>query len=85
MLWCLTWHMRVCCRDVLTQFHSYELNKHVDQAYQTLLFGTDAMTSWVNGIACSQNPDSKDFARGSADAVKRWLLCVAPPSRLPRT
>jgi glucose-1-phosphate adenylyltransferase len=54
---------------VLTQFHSFSLNRHVWQSYSREL-GRDG---FVDVIAAEQTPTSADWFQGTADAVRQSM------------
>mmetsp|Transcript_31667 Transcript_31667/g.38247 ORF Transcript_31667/g.38247 Transcript_31667/m.38247 type:complete len:518 (-) Transcript_31667:519-2072(-) len=57
---------------VLTQYNSHSLNAHVSAAYPLTHFQANN-SSFVEVIAATQTPDSQEWSKGSADAVRRCL------------
>ena len=66
-------------RFVLTQFNSHELNAHVARAYPPALFGGPAQQGFVDVLACHQTAENSEWAKGSADAVRRHLRQIMDP------
>ena len=66
-------------RFVLTQFNSHELNAHVARAYPPALFGGPARQGFVDVLACHQTAENSEWAKGSADAVRRHLRQIMDP------
>mmetsp|Transcript_2687 Transcript_2687/g.9759 ORF Transcript_2687/g.9759 Transcript_2687/m.9759 type:complete len:498 (+) Transcript_2687:245-1738(+) len=58
---------------VLTQFNSLSLNRHLAQAYPPRLIGNWSTQSMVDVLAATQRPWSKEWYKGSADAVRNHL------------
>jgi glucose-1-phosphate adenylyltransferase len=59
---------------VLTQFNSASLNKHVIQTYKFDMFGG----GFVDILAAEQTPESKEWFKGTADAVRKSLRHLLP-------
>ena len=55
--------------NILTQFNSESLNKHVSKAYKFEVFSG----GFIEIIAADQTADSMDWFQGTADAVRRSL------------
>jgi glucose-1-phosphate adenylyltransferase len=56
--------------DVLTQFNSHSLHRHITQTYNFDTFHT----GFVEILAAEQTPDSNDWYQGNADAVRKQLF-----------
>jgi glucose-1-phosphate adenylyltransferase len=56
--------------DVLTQFNSHSLHRHITQTYQFDTFHT----GFVEILAAEQTPESNDWYQGNADAVRKQLF-----------
>jgi glucose-1-phosphate adenylyltransferase len=56
--------------DVLTQFNSVSLHRHITQTY---VFDTFS-NGWVEILAAEQTPRSTDWYQGNADAVRKQLF-----------
>ncbi len=52
---------------VLTQYNSASLHRHITSAYQQVLHGS------LQILAASQTPESEDWYRGTADAMRKQL------------
>lgn len=55
--------------DVLTQFNSHSLHRHISQTYNFDAFHL----GYVEILAAEQTPDSADWYQGTADAVRKQL------------
>lgn len=58
--------------DVLTQFNSHSLHRHISQTYNFDAFHT----GFVEILAAQQTPDSADWYQGTADAVRKQLFQI---------
>jgi len=58
--------------DVLTQFNSHSLNRHIVQTYQFDAFHT----GFVEILAAEQTPQSADWYQGTADAIRKQLFQI---------
>ena len=56
--------------DVLTQFNSHSLHRHITQTYNFDTFHI----GFVEILAAEQTPDSNDWYQGNADAVRKQLF-----------
>jgi glucose-1-phosphate adenylyltransferase len=56
--------------DVLTQFNSHSLHRHITQTYNFDTFHT----GFVEILAAEQTPASTDWYQGNADAVRKQLF-----------
>jgi glucose-1-phosphate adenylyltransferase len=56
--------------DVLTQFNSVSLHRHITQTYHFDAFAR----GWVEILAAEQTPRSSDWYQGTADAVRKQLF-----------
>ena len=56
--------------DVLTQFNSHSLHRHISQTYHFDTFHT----GFVEILAAEQTPESTDWYQGNADAVRKQLF-----------
>ena len=56
--------------EILTQFNSVSLHRHISQAYNFDVFHT----GWVQIWAAEQTPQSADWYQGTADAVRKQLF-----------
>ena len=56
--------------DVLTQFNSHSLHRHITQTYNFDAFHT----GFVEILAAEQTPESTDWYQGNADAVRKQLF-----------
>jgi glucose-1-phosphate adenylyltransferase len=56
--------------DVLTQFNSHSLHRHITQTYNFDTFHT----GYVEILAAEQTPESTDWYQGNADAVRKQLF-----------
>jgi glucose-1-phosphate adenylyltransferase len=56
--------------DVLTQFNSHSLHRHITQTYNFDSFHT----GFVEILAAEQTPESTDWYQGNADAVRKQLF-----------
>ena len=59
---------------VLTQFNSASLNRHIIQTYRFDMFNG----GFVDILAAEQTPDSLEWFRGTADAVRQSLKHIIP-------
>ncbi len=58
--------------DVLTQFNSHSLNRHVTQTYHFDVF----RAGFVEVLAAEQTPESADWYQGTADAIRKQLFQI---------
>jgi glucose-1-phosphate adenylyltransferase len=58
--------------DVLTQFNSHSLHRHINQTYTFDAFHT----GFVEILAAEQTPESADWYQGTADAVRKQLFQI---------
>lgn len=58
--------------DVLTQFNSHSLHRHISQTYHFDAFHT----GFVEILAAEQTPESADWYQGTADAVRKQLFQI---------
>ncbi len=58
--------------DVLTQFNSHSLHRHITQTYNFDTFHT----GFVEILAAEQTPESTDWYQGNADAVRKQLFQI---------
>ncbi len=58
--------------DVLTQFNSHSLHRHITQTYNFDAFHT----GFVEILAAEQTPESADWYQGTADAVRKQLFQI---------
>jgi glucose-1-phosphate adenylyltransferase len=58
--------------DVLTQFNSHSLHRHISQTYNFDAFHL----GFVEILAAEQTPDSADWYQGTADAVRKQLFQI---------
>lgn len=58
--------------DVLTQYNSHSLNRHIAQTYNFDAFHT----GFVEILAAEQTPDSADWYQGTADAIRKQLFQI---------
>ncbi len=58
--------------DVLTQFNSHSLNRHITQTYHFDAFHS----GFVEILAAEQTPDSADWYQGTADAIRKQLFQI---------
>jgi glucose-1-phosphate adenylyltransferase len=58
--------------DVLTQFNSHSLHRHINQTYSFDSFHT----GFVEILAAEQTPESADWYQGTADAVRKQLFQI---------
>lgn len=58
--------------DVLTQFNSHSLNRHIAQTYNFDAFHT----GFVEILAAEQTPESADWYQGTADAIRKQLFQI---------
>jgi glucose-1-phosphate adenylyltransferase len=58
--------------DVLTQFNSHSLNRHIAQTYHFDAFHT----GFVEILAAEQTPQSTDWYQGTADAIRKQLFQI---------
>jgi len=56
--------------DVLTQYNSHSLHRHITQTYNFDTFHT----GFVEILAAEQTPESTDWYQGNADAVRKQLF-----------
>jgi glucose-1-phosphate adenylyltransferase len=56
--------------QILTQFNSVSLHRHITQTYHFDTFST----GWVEILAAEQTPTSKEWYMGTADAVRKQLF-----------
>ena len=56
--------------DVLTQFNSHSLHRHITQTYNFDTFHT----GFVEILAAEQTPESTDWYQGNADAVRKQIF-----------
>ncbi len=56
--------------DVLTQYNSHSLHRHITQTYNFDSFHT----GFVEILAAEQTPESTDWYQGNADAVRKQLF-----------
>jgi glucose-1-phosphate adenylyltransferase len=56
--------------DVLTQFNSHSLHRHITQTYNFDAFHT----GFVEILAAEQTPESTDWYQGNADAVRKQIF-----------
>jgi glucose-1-phosphate adenylyltransferase len=56
--------------DVLTQYNSHSLHRHISQTYNFDTFHT----GFVEILAAEQTPESTDWYQGNADAVRKQLF-----------
>jgi glucose-1-phosphate adenylyltransferase len=59
----------IFCIDVLTQFNSHSLHRHISQTYNFDAFHL----GFVEILAAEQTPESADWYQGTADAVRKQL------------
>lgn len=64
------------CRYVLTQFNSTSLNTHITSSYPPAVFGAVNRQGYVDVLAATQTPQSQQWYKGSADAVRRNLPMI---------
>ena len=64
------------CRYVLTQFNSTSLNTHITSSYPPAVFGANNRQGYVDVLAATQTPQSQQWYKGSADAVRRNLPMI---------
>lgn len=58
--------------DVLTQFNSHSLHRHINQTYNFDNFHT----GFVEVLAAEQTPESADWYQGTADAIRKQLFQI---------
>jgi glucose-1-phosphate adenylyltransferase len=58
--------------DVLTQFNSHSLHRHINQTYNFDKFHT----GFVEILAAEQTPESADWYQGTADAIRKQLFQI---------
>jgi glucose-1-phosphate adenylyltransferase len=58
--------------DVLTQFNSHSLHRHINQTYHFDAFHT----GFIEILAAEQTPESADWYQGTADAVRKQLYQI---------
>jgi len=58
--------------DVLTQFNSHSLHRHINQTYNFDKFHT----GYVEILAAEQTPESADWYQGTADALRKQLFQI---------
>ncbi len=58
--------------DVLTQFNSHSLHRHILQTYNFDAYHT----GFVEILAAEQTPDSADWYQGTADAIRKQLFQI---------
>jgi glucose-1-phosphate adenylyltransferase len=58
--------------DVLTQFNSHSLHRHINQTYNFDKFHT----GFVELLAAEQTPESADWYQGTADAIRKQLFQI---------
>jgi len=58
--------------DVLTQFNSHSLHRHINQTYNFDKFHT----GFVEILAAEQTPDSADWYQGTADALRKQIFQI---------
>ena len=58
--------------DVLTQFNSHSLHRHITQTYNFDTFHT----GFVEILAAEQTPESTDWYQGNADAVRKQIFQI---------
>ena len=58
--------------DVLTQFNSHSLHRHINQTYNFDKFHT----GFVEILAAEQTPESADWYQGTADALRKQLFQI---------
>jgi len=58
--------------DILTQFNSHSLHRHISQTYNFDAFHT----GFVEILAAEQTPDSADWYQGTADAIRKQLFQI---------
>ncbi len=58
--------------DVLTQYNSHSLNRHIAQTYHFDAFHT----GFVEILAAEQTPESADWYQGTADAIRKQLFQI---------
>jgi glucose-1-phosphate adenylyltransferase len=56
--------------DILTQYNSHSLHRHITQTYNFDTFHT----GFVEILAAEQTPESTDWYQGNADAVRKQLF-----------
>jgi glucose-1-phosphate adenylyltransferase len=61
---------------VLTQFNSNALNTHIHTCYPPGAFGNARQRGFVDVLTANQTPNSTDWYRGSADAVRNNLTNI---------
>ena len=58
----------------LTQFNSASLNRHMSQAYNSIVGGGPAgRGGFVEVLAAQQSPTNPEWFQGTADAVRQYL------------
>ncbi|KAK3282885.1 hypothetical protein CYMTET_9397 [Cymbomonas tetramitiformis] len=57
----------------LTQFNSASLNRHMSQAYNSTVGGSNANSGFVEVLAAQQSPENPEWFQGTADAVRQYL------------
>jgi glucose-1-phosphate adenylyltransferase len=58
--------------DVLTQFNSHSLHRHINQTYNFDKFHT----GFVEILAAEQTPESADWYQGTADALRKQIFQI---------
>jgi glucose-1-phosphate adenylyltransferase len=58
--------------EVLTQFNSVSLHRHIADSYSFDLFHS----GWVHILAAQQTPTSEGWYQGTADAIRKQLLQI---------
>jgi glucose-1-phosphate adenylyltransferase len=58
--------------DVLTQYNSHSLHRHINQTYNFDKFHT----GFVEILAAEQTPESADWYQGTADAIRKQLFQI---------
>jgi glucose-1-phosphate adenylyltransferase len=58
--------------DVLTQFNSHSLHRHINQTYNFDNFHT----GFVEILAAEQTPESADWYQGTADALRKQIFQI---------
>jgi len=56
---------------VITQYNSHSLNEHITKAFPTSALARNG--PFIEVLATHQTNESKEWAKGSADAVRQWL------------
>lgn len=64
---------------ILTQFNSNALNTHIHSSYPPGTFGNARQRGFVDVLTANQTPNSTEWYRGSADAVRNNLENIIEP------